>query len=108
MRESDRFDTRAAAIHLRLAGARHSGCQAPKSLSPTKDSRHMICPHCKASMYRSTNPYFGVGLSVHEYLANCPECEYFEYIPNPRTPVPEPNVQPSKRSAFRRLMGGMR
>jgi hypothetical protein len=38
----------------------------------------MICPRCDATMHCRKNPFFGVGLAVHEDIASCPECDYYE------------------------------
>jgi hypothetical protein len=63
----------------------------------------MICPRCDATMHRRKNPFFGVGLAVHEYIESCPECDYYEFISTPSTAEPETGASPPKRSALRKL-----
>lgn len=70
----------------------------------------MRCPHCGARMDLRQNPFYGVGLAVHERIAGCPECEYVEYVPlvHPEEP---PTDDPPKRSILRIIrsaVGGRR
>jgi hypothetical protein len=60
------------------------------------------CRRCGTRMRRRKNPFFGVGLAVHEYIASCPECEYVEFIPPARQEEPEVD-RPPERSALQRL-----
>ena len=59
----------------------------------------MRCRNCGAKMDLRQNPFFGVGLAVHERIADCPECEYVEYIPSVHPEEPERN-DPPKRSVL--------
>lgn len=37
-------------------------------------------------MVRTRNPFYGVGLAVHEYTAACPECSFTVFLDNAEDP----------------------
>ena len=37
-------------------------------------------------MIRTRNPFYGVGLAVHEYTADCPECHFSVFLDNAEDP----------------------
>ena len=37
-------------------------------------------------MDRTRNPFYGVGLAVHEYAADCPECGFTVFLDNAEDP----------------------
>jgi hypothetical protein len=51
------------------------------------------------------NPFYGVGLAVHDRVADCPECDHVEYLPHLH-PKPESAGKP-KRSLLRRMRGAV-
>ena len=36
------------------------------------------CPGCGATVMASPNPFYGIGLSVHEHIRLCTECTWCE------------------------------
>jgi hypothetical protein len=45
-------------------------------------------------MVRIPNPFYGVGLAVHRYSADCPECGLTVFLD---TEHPDPNQDPAAR-----------
>lgn len=45
----------------------------------------------------SRNPYYGVGLAVHQHLSGCPRCGLVQFLPGERGVEP-PAVQEAPRS----------
>lgn len=68
---------------------------------PSTLTRPRWCPQCGTRMRITGNPYYGVGLAVHQHLAACRRCGFVEFLPPvPRSareedPVPVPD-EPSR------------
>lgn len=50
-------------------------------IEPTPLTRPRWCPRCGARMRVRRNPYYGVGLAVHQYLSWCLRCDFVEFLP---------------------------
>ena len=59
-------------------------------IEPNQLTRPRWCPHCLSRMRVSPNPYYGVGLAVHQHLAGCPRCGFVEFLPRVARPVDAP------------------
>ena len=72
----------------------------------------MRCPRCRAEMMRWRNSFYGVGLAVHEFAYDCPECGYLQFAPPTSEEEAEDQPQaPEHRSGLSRvlqLIGGRR
>ncbi|MGO4592780.1 hypothetical protein AB4Z18_03065 [Leifsonia sp. 2TAF2] len=47
-------------------------------------ARPRWCSRCGARTRVVVNPYYGVGLAVHQYLSACKRCGLVEFIPTTR------------------------
>ncbi|MEV8214122.1 hypothetical protein [Leifsonia sp. NPDC077715] len=63
-------------------------------IEPNPATRPRWCPHCLNRMRVSRNPYYGVGLAVHQHLSTCPRCGYVEFVRAPRRADPPPVAAP--------------
>ena len=52
-------------------------------IEPTQVTRPRWCPRCLTRMRVTRNPYYGVGLAVHQHLSTCPRCGYVEFLLGP-------------------------
>lgn len=37
------------------------------------------CPECGSPVMAARNPFYGVGLAVHECVRNCVDCPWYEF-----------------------------
>lgn len=64
------------------------------------------CPRCGGTTSTARNPYFGVGLSVHEIITQCRDCKEVSYVVVPRERPDEASNQRMTRlrRAMKRVM----
>lgn len=72
-------------------------------LEPTPKTRPRWCPRCLTRMRVVPNPYYGVGLAVHQHLSTCPQCGFVQFLPGPprRPEPPAPAAEPPRTLAGR-------
>ena len=46
------------------------------------------CPTCSSDTETVLNPFYGTGMSVHEYMRECVHCDWIAAIPNARAGEP--------------------
>ncbi len=69
-------------------------------IEPNQMTRPRWCPRCRARMRVRPNPYYGVGLAVHNYLSTCPRCGLVEFLPRvPRHAESAPAVAPVSKAS---------
>lgn len=68
-------------------------------IEPNPVTRTRWCPHCLARMRVSRNPYYGVGLAVHQHLSSCPRCGYVEFLRGAPRRTEAPPVAEAPRPA---------
>lgn len=76
-------------------------------IEPNQASRPRWCPRCLNRMRVSRNPYYGVGLAVHQHVSLCPRCGFVEFVPRaPRLadPAPAPVAVRAPESLRHRLL----
>lgn len=68
-----------------------------------------ICDVCRRPLYLRANPYYGVGLAVHEWMYMCNECGWTQFLSEDK-PASEsaPEPDPVDVVLSRRLIAGLR
>lgn len=46
------------------------------SVEPEHETPDLPCPHCGRPMQVTPNPFYGIGMSVHDTVAECGRCDY--------------------------------
>jgi hypothetical protein len=68
----------------RRTPSRHGRNEEPQ-MPPMNESnaptRRRWCPRCGARTRVIANPFYGVGLAVHQYLTSCKFCGFVEFLP---------------------------
>jgi ribosomal protein S27AE len=89
-----------------------NGCSpASQTSSPMNEwnipTRPRWCPRCGARARIIVNPYYGVGLAVHQHLSSCRRCGSVEFLPATRHDGDEnhPIEPPRAPSHWRRAQG---
>jgi len=74
-------------------------------IEPNQMTRPRWCPRCLTRMRVSRNPYYGVGLAVHQHLSSCPKCGFVEFIRGVprRATAPEVTEPPAPTSFAHRV-----
>lgn len=64
-------------------------------------TRQRWCPRCLTRLRVSRNPYYGVGLAVHQHLSSCPQCGFVEFLPaSARRPEAQEVVEPARTASL--------
>ncbi|MGH1549590.1 hypothetical protein ACRAWB_10645 [Leifsonia poae] len=75
-------------------------------IEPNPVTRPRWCPRCLNRMRVTRNPYYGVGLAVHQHLSTCPQCGYVEFVrgaPRRVDPAPVATASPPASLGHRLL-----
>ena len=74
-------------------------------IKPNQVTRPRWCPRCLTRMRVLRNPYYGVGLAVHQHLSACPQCGFVEFLPAParRADTPADAEAPGREPVARRV-----
>lgn len=83
----------------------------PSMTASESPSRRRTCPRCGARARVVSNPYYGVGLSVHTQLWTCTRCQSVGFVDLGKAPTGSRTGEPAKpptpriRGGLARLIG---